>query len=207
MMKQAVSTVVMMGALVGLMSGAAQAAEAEQAPLWGFVSEVRGGVLLHDVWRPEVLKEKEKDSFDINFEMLSTPVTVFDADTTLEKVLLQPRVHLGGSVNLDGYTHHVYSGFTWGHQFESGPYVDGSFGMTLHNGQTEYTVVGGGYVLDGRPQLGSSLLFREAFEVGYRLDSGHGMGAMIEHMSHAGLFSDQNDGMTFLGLRYSYRFD
>ena len=192
------------------LSIAANAAE-KPAPLYGFISEVSGGLALQDVFRPERLKQDEKNTAALTLEALSTPLFTTTRKSLLWRILLQPQAHLGGSLSLAGYTSLLYSGLTWGHQFSSGAYTRASFGLALHNGELNYkddpALPGLNYIITGRPQLGSAVLFREGLEVGYRWQGGHGLGLQISHMSHAGLFDEQNDGMTFLSLRYSYKFN
>lgn len=194
--------------LVGL---AAQQAEASDlsAPSW--ISEIKGGVMLHDIDRPEPLKDAEKNSFDLNLEVLSQPLKMAETSSSALNILLQPRAHLGGAVNMDGYTNHYYAGLTWTAESDMGLYAALDFGGAVHSGKLNYkddiTVPGFGYLIDDHPRLGSRILFHEGFEVGYHLPSGHGIAAAVSHMSNAGLVGENNDGMTFASLRYTYRFN
>ena len=61
------------------------------------------------------------------------------------------------------------------------------------------------YVNTGEVTLGSQFLFRESLDIGYRFGR-HGISAFAAHISNAGLDND-NDGMNFLGVRYSFAFD
>ncbi len=156
----------------------------------GILSEVRVGVLRHD---HGFYHTRREPGTDVNLEVLMR-----SPGWTPFKVLRSPRPHVGTSLNLDGKTSQLYGGFTWEWRPFRGFFVDGSLGLSLHDGHL-------GPVEHGRAALGLRVLFRESIEVGYRFNTRHGFSAILDHISNAGLGSD-NDGITNLGIRYGYRF-
>lgn len=157
-------------------------------PAWA-MTELRLGVFAHDPWSPE------SGSVDINGEILFP--RWFGADS--QWAFLVPRIHVGGTVSLSGDTSHAYAGFTWGYEFAAGFFVEGSLGGAVHNGYT------GDQPRPGENSLGCSPLFRESASVGYRFTPQLSLMATIEHLSNAGLCS-QNRGLTNAGLRLGYSF-
>lgn len=177
-------------------------ASAQSGPAGGFISELKAGVLLHDVLRDNATKNGEENSIDLGGEVLLTPITLFKPDSALLKALLQPRPHLGGQINTDDNTNQLYFGLTWDYRAASGPFFEFGFGFTVHDGQLK-----GKTPSNDRPNLGSSVLFREGIDLGYRFAGGHSLAVHASHISNAGWFAKQNDGMNFVGLRYGFRFD
>ncbi len=171
--------------------GAAEPTARSGAPADGAVfSEVRLGILRHDhgfySWRKE-------SGTDINIEALfrSPRWKPFE-------ILFSPRPHLGMSASTDRKTSQFYAGFTWEWRPARAYFVDGSLGLALHDGFLRPRE-------PDRAALGLRLLFRESLEVGCRFGEHHGVSAFLDHISNAGLGRD-NDGITNMGGRYSYRF-
>jgi len=177
------------------------------------VSELIGGVWIHD---PGEIN-KESDSWDFNAEIIFTKICLFKFSDRFLKFLAEPRPLIGGSVNSYGETHTVYGGLSWAHQFRNGLFFNLSLGGTYHTGNLEQATrqcaVGEGCSLPGNrayvdarePTLGSAVLFREALDLGYRIGP-HGVSLFLSHISNAGLDND-NDGMNFVGMRYSFAID
>lgn len=184
-------------------TGPAFAEAADGPPRQGsWISEVKGGVLLHDATRNSDTRTSEKDTIDLHGEVIFKTINIIESDNWIIQKLFQVRPHLGGQINTSDQTHQIYTGVTLGHQFQAGLFVDFSFGLTAHTGQLESHDPG-----NDRPNLGSPILFREALDLGYRFKGGHGVSVYGVHMSHANLFADENDSMNFVGLRYGYRMD
>jgi len=155
-----------------------------------FISEARFGVFAHDPWSPE------KGSANLHAEILfAKPFTPADLFTSY----FIPRPHIGGSLNLDGKTSFAFAGFTWTVDITPRFFVEASFGGAIHDGDT------GRIVEPGRNALGCSPLFRESASVGFRLTQNWNFMATIEHLSNAGLCS-QNRGLTNIGARFGYSF-
>ena len=183
-------------AVAMLAHGAATAADPVQpayprpAQPMSFVSEARIGGSAHDPWSPE------QGSANLTGEILfAKPFTAADLFTSY----FVPRPHIGGSLNFDGKTSFAYAGFTWTIDITPRFFVEGSFGGAIHNGET------GRIVPENHNALGCSPLFRESGSVGVRLSANWSVMATVEHLSNAGLCS-QNRGLTNIGARLGYTF-
>jgi lipid A 3-O-deacylase len=153
------------------------------------LSEMRLGFSAQDPSGPE------KGSYNFTGEVLTSK---FWRTNDWTDVFI-PRLHAGGSVNFRGDTSFAYAGFTWTFDITPKFFVEGSFGGAVHNGDTSVT---------GRPDhnaLGCSPLFRESASVGLRFDERWSLIGTVEHMSNAGLCS-QNRGLTNIGVRLGYSF-
>ena len=169
-------------------------------PPWGAISELRGGVLNHDVIfpnrsslrMPNPFRQRMEGGVNLNGEV------IFVAPGFL-RYLGSPRPRLGGSLNARGYTDNAYLDLDWDHQFTAGPFVEGYLGLAWHDGK----------LTTGNPErieLGLRVLFHLGLEAGWRFHQHHGLSLMWEHMSNSTLGS-RNQGVDSLGLRYGYRFD
>lgn len=181
-------------ALGGLLVAGAAAAEppassVADAPLFGVVSELRLGLLAHDVG---LLGVREEEGYDANLELLF-------ASPRFLAPLLSPRPHLGVSVNSEGETSQVYAGLTWEWELSRPLFLELSFGGSLHDGETD-----GIRDPDGK-SLGCSLLFRGAASLVWRLGRHHSLSLMFDHISNGGL-CNENQGLDTFGIRYGYRF-
>ncbi len=171
--------------------GAARSAARSGAPGSDAVfSELRLGILRHDHGFYSFRKES---GTDVNIEALfrSPRWKPFE-------IIFSPRPHLGMSASVDRKTSQFYAGFTWEWRPAGAFFVDGSLGLALHDGFLRPAE-------PDRAALGLRLLFRESLEVGCRFGAHHGVSVFLDHISNAGLGRD-NDGITNLGGRYSYRF-
>jgi len=155
---------------------------------FSFISELRLGASAQDPSGPE------SGSANITGEILSA--RLFQSADPVANLFI-PRVHLGGSANFAGDTSFGYAGFTWTYDITPNIFVEGSLGGAIHNGETEK-------VLD-RDALGCTALFRESASLGFRLAAGWSLMATVEHLSNAGLCSN-NRGLTNVGLRVGYTF-
>lgn len=177
------------------------------------ISELIGGVWSHDPGE----NNKESNSWDLNAEIIFNKVRLFDFRNRFLKFLAEPRPLIGGSVNSAGKTHTAYAGFSWANQFRNGFFFNFSLGGTYHTGNLEQAtrqcVAGENCALPGNrayvnarePTLGSAILFREALDLGYRFGA-HGASIFVSHISNGGIDND-NDGINFVGVRYSFAFD
>jgi lipid A 3-O-deacylase len=175
---------------VALAADPVQPAYLRPAQPMSFVSEVRLGGSAHDPWSPE------QGSANLTGEILfAKPFTAADLFTSY----FVPRPHVGGSLNFDDKTSFAYAGLTWTIDITPRFFVEGSFGGAIHNGET------GRIVPENRSALGCSPLFRESGSVGVRLSANWSVMATVEHLSNAGLCS-QNRGLTNIGARLGYTF-
>jgi lipid A 3-O-deacylase len=158
-----------------------------------FISEARIGGSAHDPWSPE------KGSANITGELLfAKPFT--PADLFVSYFI--PRPHIGASANFGGKTSFGYAGLTWTVDITPQLFVEASFGGAVHNGNTDSNPA---FIPANRNALGCSPLFRESGSVGYRITQNWSVMATIEHLSNAGLCS-QNRGLTNVGARIGYTF-
>ncbi len=168
-------------------------------PLWGVVSELRVGLLNHDVIfpnrgsvrLPNPFRQRLEGGVNVNGEV------IFVAPGFLRHVG-SPRPRVGGSLNDRGYTDNAYLDLDWDHRFEAGPFLEGYLGLAWHDGK----------LVTGNPQrleLGLRVLFHLGLEVGWRFRQHQGISFLWEHMSNSALAS-RNQGVDSFGLRYGYRF-
>ncbi|MEZ0167110.1 acyloxyacyl hydrolase [Microvirga sp. TS319] len=154
-----------------------------------FISEVRFGVTAQDPTGPE------SGSANLIGEILSVrPFAA--ADPVLNSLI--PRIHVGGSLNLAGNTSFGYAGLTWTFDITPAIFVEGSLGGAVHNGETDP-------IDDHHNALGCTALFRESGSVGMRVTENWTVMATVEHLSNAGLCSN-NRGLTNFGLKVGYAF-
>lgn len=156
----------------------------------GLVSEVKVGVLAHDV--PDLWSgfQREEDSFDINAELLLSPSAIFLGGT------LRPAA--GVSVNTAGDTSFAYLDARWQYDFDGGMFFATGIGAAVHDGDLELEDV-------DRKALGSRVLLHFPVELGYRIDDHNSLSVYFEHFSN-GYTQDANEGMDNLGIRYGYRY-
>lgn len=156
----------------------------------GFIHELKIGILAHDVdnlWS----NFRREDGVDYNGEMVFSPAY------PLWSGVLRPNI--GFSINDSDDTSKVYAGGVLEYVWNNGVFFDAGLGAALHDGETDEL---------NRPdkkELGSSLLFRVSFELGYTFVEHHRLSLMFDHVSNAYL-ADPNDGLDTLGLRYGYLF-
>jgi lipid A 3-O-deacylase len=166
--------------------------------------ELKFGVWAHD---PSFIEGREKGA-DINPEVIfASPVTndmLANAPPWLIWAL-QPRPTIGAAINTAGDTDQFYAGATWSwmllhnvinpddginFSFFFGP--GGNDGQ-LHNGTAT------------RKAVGSHILFREAFELGYQINPTWEISVYLDHISNGGL-AKENQSINDLGGRIGFRF-
>ena len=167
-------------------------------------AEVVFGVLDHDT---RLLEGREK-GVDINPEVIFwSPITddmIANAPAWLYWTL-QPRPTIGGDINTAGTTDQAYVGATWSWYLKQnvfnpgdGIVLDYFFGPGFNDGQ----IANGN---SERKALGSHVLFREAFDLGYQINPTWVISAHIDHISNGGL-AKENQSINDLGIRLGYRF-
>ncbi|QGY39617.1 outer membrane beta-barrel protein [Pseudodesulfovibrio cashew] len=152
------------------------------------LSEIRGGIYAHDI---SFWSFHREDGPDVNAELL------FVSPEFL-KVLWAPRPHVGVTINTAGDTSHAYGGLTWEYDLPAGFFVDGSLGLSAHNGHLDTDN-------SKRKSLGSPVLFRVGAALGYNFTERWNVSVQYEHMSNA-YIANPNEGMDNVGLRLGYRF-
>jgi lipid A 3-O-deacylase len=160
----------------------------KQSPWW--LSEIKGGVFIHDVG---VFGRSEEDTSPvINGEVL------FNLKGKIWDVIWSPRPHVGVSVNTGGDTSQAYTGMTWDFNMLGNGFGSWSMGAAVHDGSLTTNK------LDEK-ELGSRVLFRFALEFGVRLTEHHNVSIILDHISNGDL-KDENEGIDNFGVRYGYRF-
>lgn len=169
---------------------AAILATLQPAKAGGFVSEIRGGVLAHDVGGLWAQGSREDLWVDLNVEVMFRPALLAFGGN------LSPA--LGANINTSGDTSSIYLDARWQYEMPSGLFVGLGLGVAVHDGEK--------HLVDfDRKALGSQVLFHIPFEIGMRLDAHNSLSVYFEHMSN-GELADENEGLDRLGVRYGYRF-
>lgn len=133
----------------------------------------------------------------VQLEAVFSKFITHDFGNTYVNAVLQPRIHIGGNINVTGDTSIAYTGLTWQFPVYGPLFVEGTFGGGIHNGKLDNAP-------RDRQQLGCPILFRESASVGLGFEKFSVMGT-IEHLSNAGACSE-NDGLTNVGVRIGYKF-
>ncbi len=165
-----------------LLSSAAQAD--------GWIRELRGGALAHDVdglWS----RTRAESGVDWNAE-----VVFWRSGLGLRWGTLHP--NLGVSVNDRSDTSKLYAGVLWDLEAPFGMFLNLGVGAAIHDGRRDTSA-------DDRKQLGSRVLFRIPIELGSSITEHHRLMVTFDHVSNAELASP-NEGLDTLGVRYGYRF-
>ena len=185
-------------------TGAAWTSHAHASDYAWWLKEIRVGAFQQDAEIVEAFTDADvgdsaEDGVAINAEL------VFGATVTdFSNFFFNPDPFIGVHVNTDGNTNFIYGGFAWNHTFENGFFVEGTFGLAAHDGKLETPRDGtGAFILDGRAALGTRVFFRESIDIGYEFENRHRITAHISHVSNGGFFGTANEGMDFVGLRYT----
>lgn len=167
-------------------------------------NELKLGILAHDV---HFLGGKEH-GVDINPELIfASPVTDAMAATVPAYLrwMVQPRPTIGGEINTAGFTNQAYVGATWSWLLGSNLLMPGDgvalsyfFGPGFNDGDIIAKA-------PDRKSLGSHILFREAFDLGYLITPVYQVSLFIDHVSNGGL-AKQNQSINDVGVRLGFRF-
>ncbi len=155
----------------------------------GLVHEVKGGVLVHDMdnmWS----SFRREGGADINAEVIFAP--------SLDILGGKVRPALGASVNTSGDTSKIYLDARWEYGADNGLFFAFGVGGAIHNGEEHL-------VSSNKKALGSKILFHIPIEIGYHIDTHHGVSVYFDHISNA-YTQTENEGLDTLGLRYGYRY-
>ena len=187
-----------------LSGGAATAEPVYGARTGGYVSEVRLGVLAHDV----AFAGGKETGADLNGEILFVSPFPDGLGSDLPRWLqwmAHPRPHLGADINTSGATNQLYAGLTWTAVLarelirpDDGLEFNYFFGPALNDGLANSR-------RPGRKSLGSNVLFHLGVELAYRLTETTSVGIIYEHSSNAHL-ATRNQGLNNIGMRVGYHF-
>lgn len=169
-------------------------------------SEFKFGVLAHDV---HFFGGKE-GGVDFNPELIfQSPISDALASTVPAYIrwIVQPRPTIGGEINSSGFTNQAYFGGTWTWQLAANV-LQPNDGITLSF--FEGPGFNDGHIsvplgVTNEKALGSHILFREALELGYRINPVWTISAFVDHISDAGL-AKQNQSINDVGGRIGFRF-
>lgn len=164
--------------------GPAASAEAQ------LISEIKGGMLAHDVDHLWSGFRVETDAIDLNAEVIFAPALPFMTGTI--------RPAIGATINTNGGTSQVYVDARWQIELPLGFFFGTGVGVAIHDGQLNAS-------RSDMKALGSRALFHIPFELGWRFDAHNSVSAYFEHVSNAGL-ADENEGLDRFGVRYGFRF-
>jgi lipid A 3-O-deacylase len=155
-----------------------------------YIDELRTGVLTHQLGG-----DHYEHGTDVNAEILFGKIGAPRGDYLLD-YLLRPRVHLGADINTSGDTSQGYFGLTWDAPLGKRFFVETSFGGAVHDGHLDKTPEHSGF--------GCRVNFHESASLGVHLTERWNLMATIDHMSNAGLCSE-NRGLSNAGLRLGYK--
>ncbi len=122
-------------------------------------------------------------------------------------VLGAPRPLIGATIATDGdATSQMYAGLEWKVNIAPRWFVAAGVGGAIHNGETDrYDPVADAARVSNTVFYGCRALFRLAGDVGYRLTDRVSASFHWNHISNAGLCSE-NEGMDQIGARLGLRF-
>ena len=154
--------------------------------------ELFGGVYVHAVDTPLSLDTGEH-GFDLQAGYRFAPIEGLSA-------MGKPSPYVIASINTAGGTSFAGAGLSW--KIGKGRvYVRPGLGLVVHNAPSYRADP----VTHFRTDLGSRVLFEPELAIGTRLGPRLGVEASWVHISHARLFSrEQNPGIDMVGLRLTY---
>ena len=151
---------------------------------------IRAGLLAHDV---DNLWSGTRKEGGVN---LNTEIIFSRSNFSFLSGNVRP--NLGLSINTQGDTSKLYGGILWELETKSGLFVDLGVGIAAHNGELDTNQ-------EDKKSLGSRILLRIPFEIGYLITEHYEISILFDHISNAYL-ADPNEGLDTLGLRFGYRF-
>ena len=146
--------------------------------------EIKIGVMQHD-FDPKLAHRHEKGQ-NIVVEYMFDKMQNY----------LRANPHIGASINSKGYTSNIYTGLTWQFNLNDLFLIEASLGASINNAERLKS--------KKKRALGSKLLFRESFSVGYLINDKHSVSIIIDHISSADI-RKPNPGLTDIGIRFGYK--
>ena len=180
-------------------AAASLAALLAAAPAHAQISELRVGVVAHD------LVDHAEDGPQIALEALfNSPDWLGWAGS--------PRPYLYGSFNTQGYTNLGAAGLHWTGRLTDRLSLEGAFGISYNDGVEDVVDLppDDPYRIETartRALLGSRWLFHSRLGVDVALTERWAVGAYYEHFSHGQILAEgRNQALDEAGVRLSYRF-
>ena len=160
-----------------------------------FISEVKTGFANHDVG---FFGRQKEDGIDSSFEFLFREINY----NLLW--LGTPRPHIGATINMTGDTSQAYAGVTWDYKLPKRMFFNFSLGLAYHDGDKIHSATN---VQTDKKELGSSILFREAVEIGWNFYGKDSISLRLDHISNAHLWGEgTNEGLDTFAVLYGYRY-
>ena len=168
-------------------------------------SEVKFGVLAHDV---PIFTHPKEGGFDFNGEILlrtMVPESMLDGVPQQFHWLLEPRLHIGASINDAGGSSQVYVGVTDTAVLARNVFTDGDeifasigLGPSFNNGHISTTD-------PHRKSVGGNVLIHPIADFGVQIDPRFSVSLTVDHASNGGL-ARYNAGLNDVGVRLGIRF-
>lgn len=175
--------------LIALIATTSGANAGEDTP---FLSEFRLGL-----FDQSIDGANSETGVALNAEALFQPLPWSSGFPALDRVI-QPRPHIGATINAGGDTSLAYAGLSWTIPlYRDWLFAEASIGGALHNGPLE---------APGVASYGCSWAFRETLSLGLNVTEDWSLLGTFEHMSNAD-FCDYNRGLTNAGVRLGYSLD
>jgi hypothetical protein len=152
--------------------------------------ELFGGVYAHDVDTPLNLRGIEP-GVDFQFGLRGARLRGLG-------FIGSPSPYAFAALNSNGDAHYAAAGISW--KIGGKLYLRPAFGLAVHTGPTHADP------LEPRRSFGSRVLLEPELGVGYQFGRRLSAEASWVHMSHGGLFAEQNPGIDNIGVRLNYRF-
>lgn len=162
-------------------------------PLARIISEIVLDIFVQDPGRDY----KDSTTAALSGEILFREFVNVETGFAPVDFMLSPRPFIGITGNLQNGTSGLYFGLDWTFRFRNGIFAGATFGGIVHDGTLRNPD-------PGAAELGSRFLFRESAQLGYRFTNGHGIALVAAHGSNGSMLARQNQGINWLGLRYSY---
>lgn len=180
------------------------------APAAAIAGEARIAAVAHDIDGLDAGVSGKESGAAIGLEYMWESPDFLD-------ILFSPRPYIGGNIHLQGKTSFVGGGLTWRGDITGRFYIDGSFGLVVHDGETELPGAEVGLPDEENQrriranaeniEFGSRVLFREQVALGVRVTESWAAEIFYEHLSHGNILDDgSNEGLDNAGLRLSRRF-
>ncbi len=180
-------------AFAGFFASTSQASEdIPDVLMSSFIDEFRLGVLNSDLGQGE-------DGVNLNAEILFRRPNVY-YNNRLLLFLLNPRFHIGGSLNTAGDTSQAYAGLTYDYRLTNNLFVEASIGGVIHDGRLKKTAVP-----SPNRRLGCRAMFRHSFSAGYEFTENLRFMITFDTINNYELCSE-NAGLSSLGARIGYKF-
>lgn len=163
----------------------------------GRIDVLSAGILIHD---RGPTSDRHENGIDPNIELQFHP-----PDWGWWRALGAPRPHLGLTPNLSGDTSALYAGVTYAFDPHPRLFAELALGLAAHDGPL-HAQDRLACEQDSDCGFGSRVILRYGLELGLRLERGHAVTLIYDHMSHQELLDTENEGIDHIGLRYRLRY-